>query len=694
MRFRYLFIHILFIIGLISNTAQETNDLYLTLIEDPVVDNANARVTVRFIATNDSVPIVDLTSDAVTLSEASENINLQSNIERQLTLAIAVDLSFGSDSDLVADTLRAFFDTYYLPQDSITFYILDAGAPTSEQFRVVPITSEESINTVIESLTRSEQLFSVEAMLNQILIDFQTIPDTTLNSRQVLFVGSFFNRPSDTEPIIDFSATGIAVHGVQAHRTRQESTRTYRGLANTGGGLFANNFEGIFVIPGDIYQPINNLKVLYDTIGNSRVVYTLTWITRNPSLENNRNIEIELQASDGSGVTHPIDYTFDFLPPNVVFINQASFNITRPINRIDNSTVAYGIDERSIPIQVSFPDGVARSIESLRLEITDVVSQEILHSNLLVSPESANNEYILTWDLENFTTPDSATDVELTITVVDELGLSTTASTTGSITLPSLPPTATPIPTNTPVASATPIEAIVAQQADENLEDTSSNGSPLIILLMVIIFVLIIIVLYLLFRTNRMQSTDDQEIPDSDNNIELDTHPPVATQVINTQQLQEKHYAQIVALDESGAALGFEKFFVTGLETTVGRDSSCDIVIDAPILDSRHCIMLVKKDDMIYIRDLSSINGTFVNGERLHEAETFLPMNTEFSLTRKLKFKLLPADAVLREDDRLSTIAKSTVYSSKDNVPFKKVDDKLTYAEDDGPPIDENYSPL
>ena len=126
---------------------------------------------------------------------------------------------------------------------------------------------------------------------------------------------------------------------------------------------------------------------------------------------------------------------------------------------------------------------------------------------------------------------------------------------------------------------------------------------------------------------------------------------------------------------------------------TIGRGRKNQIIIQDNEVSRTHC-RLVRVLDDYEIHDLGSTNGTFVNGERLHENETFLPMNTEFSLTRKLKFKLLSADAMLKEDDRLSTIAKSTVYSSKDNIPFKKVDDKLTYAEDDGPPIDEDYSPL
>ena len=54
--------------------------------------------------------------------------------------------------------------------------------------------------------------------------------------------------------------------------------------------------------------------------------------------------------------------------------------------------------------------------------------------------------------------------------------------------------------------------------------------------------------------------------------------------------------------------------------TTIGRGSENDIVIDAPQI-SRHHARLIRKDGQIFVEDLASANGTFVNGERVGRRE-------------------------------------------------------------------------
>ena len=50
----------------------------------------------------------------------------------------------------------------------------------------------------------------------------------------------------------------------------------------------------------------------------------------------------------------------------------------------------------------------------------------------------------------------------------------------------------------------------------------------------------------------------------------------------------------------------------------VGRSSDCDAVITASQKISRRHCCLVQVDNMYYIRDLGSMNGVWVNGERVH----------------------------------------------------------------------------
>ncbi len=50
--------------------------------------------------------------------------------------------------------------------------------------------------------------------------------------------------------------------------------------------------------------------------------------------------------------------------------------------------------------------------------------------------------------------------------------------------------------------------------------------------------------------------------------------------------------------------------------TTIGRDEDNDIVIPLPII-SRHHARIIREGDRLYIEDLNSTNGTFVNGEKI-----------------------------------------------------------------------------
>src|SRR6185436_17884791 len=58
-------------------------------------------------------------------------------------------------------------------------------------------------------------------------------------------------------------------------------------------------------------------------------------------------------------------------------------------------------------------------------------------------------------------------------------------------------------------------------------------------------------------------------------------------------------------------------------KTTIGRVEDNTFQIAEPSVSSHHCEILLKGNDVV-VKDLNSTNGTFVNGEKVAEAEIVL----------------------------------------------------------------------
>ncbi len=51
-------------------------------------------------------------------------------------------------------------------------------------------------------------------------------------------------------------------------------------------------------------------------------------------------------------------------------------------------------------------------------------------------------------------------------------------------------------------------------------------------------------------------------------------------------------------------------------EYVIGREPSCNIVVDLDLVSRRHANLIVNYHEVI-IEDLGSVNGTYVNGKRI-----------------------------------------------------------------------------
>jgi pSer/pThr/pTyr-binding forkhead associated (FHA) protein len=59
---------------------------------------------------------------------------------------------------------------------------------------------------------------------------------------------------------------------------------------------------------------------------------------------------------------------------------------------------------------------------------------------------------------------------------------------------------------------------------------------------------------------------------------------------------------------------------LTGAVTRIGRGVSSDVLLDDPTVSRRHALV-VRRDDVLVLLDDRSMNGTWLNGERIGEAE-------------------------------------------------------------------------
>ncbi len=93
----------------------------------------------------------------------------------------------------------------------------------------------------------------------------------------------------------------------------------------------------------------------------------------------------------------------------------------------------------------------------------------------------------------------------------------------------------------------------------------------------------------------------------------------------------------------SGRETG-QMYNLTGRSIKLGRDPTCQIMLDDPHVSRVHAEIICKKDAQISIRDAGSTNGVFVNGRRITEQS--LQDGDKILIGTRLYFKFCFQDAV------------------------------------------------
>lgn len=84
-----------------------------------------------------------------------------------------------------------------------------------------------------------------------------------------------------------------------------------------------------------------------------------------------------------------------------------------------------------------------------------------------------------------------------------------------------------------------------------------------------------------------------------------------------------------------GKLAGYRKTITKTGRILIGRDASCDLAIDDPLLSRQHCLLEIA-ENQVKLTDLKSRNGTYVNGKRIEEE--ILKLNDEIKLGKHVVY--------------------------------------------------------
>lgn len=703
MRHRFILFWVFVIFNIALVHAQDA--LSLEVIGTPTYDQDTNSVTVDLVIQGShNLDLTDLTASDFDIGEASSNVVVDGQRRLPVAMAIIVDLSVGSDDDLIRDTLKSFFNHYYQADDDITLYILDGK---DDEPRVITVDSLEMADSVINDLAKQDTYYSTDTAWSKALGDLRLKGVSSVLPRVALHIASFISRPADVDTVFGFVDEDIPFHVVQAHRSRQDQGELFLKLGENGGGFYSDNMKGQFVLSDEDYNSINTLKLLFEKIDDMRLVYQLSYTSQSQSLEQVRDVQLAARLNNQVVVESQFSYSRDFDPPQIEFANPADLNVNRVPFRDDNLNIVFTRNTQPITISPSYPDGVQRNIESMRLEVLELGTNRVLQSTLTSDLTlNMDGQYIVLWNLDDFTVPDTQTNLQVRVIAVDELGLTAQTERPAIVSVSSAPPLPTPTPAPTPSplddagANRTIAPPTQAGMTASLPTDTSMNLLIFVTVVLVIVSVILLARVWRLSRDTTVATYASQAVDRADivpNNLD-DMHTPTEEELIAMEQQESTVLAQLVITKGYTTEIFPQRVIEIRSETfLIGRaeDDATNLIINVPYVSPQHCVILVEEGNQFTVRDLGSKNGTFVNDERVKEDESMpAPLGSEISITKSITMEIWDANIQL-ETSRF----EGDVDNDDDEAqPEKEVEFQplpgLKYVDDDGGPIGLDYEPI
>jgi pSer/pThr/pTyr-binding forkhead associated (FHA) protein len=139
-----------------------------------------------------------------------------------------------------------------------------------------------------------------------------------------------------------------------------------------------------------------------------------------------------------------------------------------------------------------------------------------------------------------------------------------------------------------------------------------------------------------------------------------------------------------LVLEKSGAAV--RTLHLKGEETVIGRRRDCDLRIQSSQISRRHCLLRFR-DGYLTVEDLDSVNGTFLNGERVEGKQVVRPGDhlevgparfvVEYQMTKEALDRLEPATVEPVEEGEELEALPLAEEERTDAFVFEDLDEKL-----------------
>jgi len=574
---------------------RQNNDLRITAVDT----SAFPTVAVRILTTtNGSAPIADLTR--LILRENGvpivETATAQTPVGVDLALVLDANPDFlqidGRDGvsrrDKVATSIARFAQQYMSPAglDRVSIIVPDETGEGAA-FLVTDTSRPGELSGAVDAYQPTPpRLTPLQSMLSTAIDHLAAGEEGRFRAILIYTDAARLNQQLDYQALAEAAQAAdipifAAILGVEASPDE---------IANVAALYTPTNGAHVHMPEPEAADP------LYDIFRRQGSQPEITYQS-----ESRQNGPHELSVSLGN-VRDTAVFELSLAAPEVTLV-AAQTEIRRAGSAIDTPLPLLQPAILPLTAQITWPDGRPRALSEVTFRV-DGVSQPLAAD---LTPDGAG-QIPLVWDISERDTGSYRLEVEVT----DALGFQAAAeplAITIEVARPT-PPTPTPAPTRAPRPS-------LAERAE----------NPLFPLLALAAVAVVAAAIFWASRRRRARATaeDEAAVPQ----IVPAAGPPP----------DDRHVAVLVWPDETA---GVDQIELLGVDVTFGREpDDVDIVVDDPTVSRLHARIRRNAAGEYWLYDEGSIEGTFLNYERLGLAPRRLQHNDVVQMGRvTLRFRL------------------------------------------------------